>query len=224
MIALIADTETTGTDHEADQIIELAYQKMYPAAGEARAFQSYYKPSKPIALGATATHHIFFSDLEGARGSEFARGDLPPCDYLIGHNIDFDWRFLGEPNVKRICTLAMSRAMCPELDSHTLTAMAYHVLGQTDETRRRVRAAHSAADDVALTADLLDWIMDKAKVDDLDALYLFSEDCRIPRIMSFGKFKGQSISAVDRGYANWYRRQENPDPYLLEAFRRGGLI
>lgn len=55
-------------------------------------------------------------------------------------------------------------------------------------------------------------------------LWQFSEECRIPTVFSFGKFKGQPISAADRGCANWYRRQPDPDPYLLEAFRRNGLL
>jgi len=62
-----------------------------------------------------------------------------------------------------------------------------------------------------------------AKIDDLESLYLFSEESRIPTVMTFGKFKGEPISAVDRGYMNWYRRQPDTDPYVLEAFRRNGM-
>ena len=58
----------------------------------------------------------------------------------------------------------------------------------------------------------------------LERLWAESEEARIPKIMTFGKFKDEPVSKVDRGYANWYRRQPDPDPYLLEAFRRNGLI
>ena len=39
---------------------------------------------------------------------------LPPdAEYIIGHNVDFDWKALGQPNVKRICTQALARHGCP---------------------------------------------------------------------------------------------------------------
>lgn len=38
--------------------------------------------------------------------------------------------------------------------------------------------------------------------------------------MAFGKFKGQPVSAVDNGWRGWYRKQTDPDPYLLKAFDR----
>jgi exodeoxyribonuclease X len=220
MIALIADTETTGTDPSADEVIELAYKP----AGLEGMFHERFKPSKSISWGAMSSHHILFSDLDGCRDSAHAPASLPPCDYLIGHNVDFDWKMLGEPNCKRICTLAMSRELWPEADSHKLGAMMYFVLGATPETRSLVRSAHSAVEDVLMCEKLLERIAAVTKLSSMADLYTFSEEARIPKIMSFGKHKGNPVSSVDRGYANWYRKQPDTDPYLLEAFRRNGLI
>ena len=58
----------------------------------------------------------------------------------------------------------------------------------------------------------------------VEELYEESEQARIPTIMAFGKHKGAKITAVPRDYAQWYKRQIDTDPYLLEAFRRAGLL
>jgi hypothetical protein len=52
-----------------------------------------------------------------------------PADatYLIGHNIDFDWGAIGQPDIKRICTLALSRKVWPTLDSHSQSAGFFYV-------------------------------------------------------------------------------------------------
>lgn len=99
MKPIIFDTETTGTDHKTDQIIEAAWLELpeFPhqfAALQPVEFPHYherFKPNVPISLGAQAVHHIICQDLVGCRESkEFA---LPADPLLmIGHNVDFDWR------------------------------------------------------------------------------------------------------------------------------------
>ena len=114
--ATILDVETTGID-EPD-VIELAWM------GPIHAFtppdqsieQRRFKPRKPIALGAMAAHHIF--DEELASEPEWSGSWMPPGEYLIGHNCDYDWKAIGSPPMKRICTLALSRRLWPDLDSH----------------------------------------------------------------------------------------------------------
>lgn len=220
MIALIIDTETTGVDEE-DQVIELAYRSF--GSTEAPTVERFF-PTEGVKMkwGALATHHILPQDLQGQPSSLSAK--LPPADYIIGHNVDFDWKMLGRPPVLRICTLALSRRLWPELDAHTLVAMIYFIKGANDRTRELVRWAHGAEEDVLLTVVLLDAIMKHVGIDNIPELWIMSEDARIPRKMTFGKFKGEPVSAVDRGYANWYRKQPDTDPYVLEAFKREGLI
>lgn len=220
-LAIILDTETT-TNEPPVEVIELAWMELGALFTEpVRRF----KPSSPPKWGAMAVHHILMSDLQGCPPAAEAPDALPLADYWIGHNIDFDWIALGKPPVKRICTLALSRWLWPECDSHTLSAMTYFTKGASPATRDLVRGAHSAVDDVLMCRDLLDVIRVVAKipVGDLPALYAASEDARIPRVWTFGKHKGKKIEEVDRGYANWCRRQPDFDPYVLEALRRAGL-
>ncbi len=220
--ALILDTETT--DFESAEVIELAFKQLDALGGPDSMPEIFrFKPSKPSAWGALATHHILMEELQDCPPSGTASLHLPVSKYLIGHNVDFDWKVLGYPEGKRICTLAMSRALWPEVDSHSLVAMTYFTQGATARTQEMVRGAHSAGDDVLLCEKLLRVIMEVSKCETLEEVWTFSEESRIPKIMTFGKYKGEPISAVDRGYMNWYRRQPDTDPYVLEAFRRNGM-
>lgn len=217
---LIIDTETTGL--KEPQPIELAYQQLNqdltPAASP---ICRRYKPTKSIDFGAMAIHHITEDDLK----------DCPPCSecalpkgvtYLIGHNIDFDWRVLGEPTIKRICTLALARYTWPKLDSHSLGAVMYSLAGLA--ARDMLQSAHNAGVDVQLCQYVLARICAVHKITDPEALWKLSEHARIPTVMTFGKYKDQPISAVDRGYASWYNRQPDIDPYVIEAFKRAGKL
>lgn len=217
MTAIILDTETTGLVEP--EVVELAWLRYGTTDGNCERF----KPTKPIEWGALSTHHILMEDLEGRRSSREAR--LPErTQYLIGHNVDFDWMVLGKPNVKRICTLALSRHLFPTLDSHKLTTMMYYFEGATAATRERVLKAHSALDDVLMTRTVLQHLERLIEPPSLEDLWRASEDARIPRIMTFGKHRGKPVAEVDRGYAAWYRKQPEPDPYLLQAFKREGLL
>jgi exodeoxyribonuclease X len=163
-----------------------------------------------------ATHHIMDEDLvDCPPPSDFT---LPPdVDYLVGHNIDFDWRVIGEPSVKRICTLALCREIYPEIDSHSLSAMFYHLY--RDKARERLEHAHSALADTFLCRDILVKIVDHLGVTTWDALYQASESARIPKVMPFGKHKGVAIADVPRDYKAWLLRQPDVDAYLIEAFK-----
>jgi len=221
--AIILDVETTtnkATPERPLEVVELAWVPLPFEDG----FVTRYKPSMPCTFGATAVHHILPEDLEGCPPSSEAPNDLPNAEHWIGHNIDFDWRALGSPPVKRICTLALSRSLWPELDSHTLSAMTYFLNGRTAETRDRLRNAHSATADCRFAFEIFTAACAKLGTRDLDAMYAHSEEARIPKLMTIGKFAGKPISAVDRGWASWYSRTDEPDPYLIAALKRQGLL
>lgn len=221
MSAIIIDTETT--DKKDGEVIELAHAHFEMPSLVGNPWVGRYRPKKATTWGALAVHHILPSELDDKPPSEIAPNEVPSATYWIGHNIDFDWEALGKPAVKRICTLALARHAYPDLDSHTQTALMYAIFGATDATRERLKNAHSAGADILMCADILIAMIPKLGVTNLSQLWEASEDARVPTKMTFGKFAGQPISAVDRGYSNWYRRQPDPDPYLLEAFRREGI-
>lgn len=229
---VVLDTETTdSTDGECIELAALALESISDAS-PALVFQRRYQPVKPSTLGALTTHHILDHELEGCPPSANAAEDAVAasygCRYWIGHNIDFDWTVLGKPPVFRICTLALARRYLPDLDSHKLAAVYYHVFGRTEAAREMVQRAHGAYADVLMLRQLLPFFVDLAGGStDPQALFAASEEARIPRKWTFGKFEDQPISAADRGYAQWFRRTctDRPDyEHYLTALRRVGLL
>ena len=78
----------------------------------------FYIPGKPITLGALATHHIMDEELVDCPPA--ASFTLPgQLDYMIVHNVDFDWEVIGKPEINRICTLVLARKLLPSLDNHS---------------------------------------------------------------------------------------------------------
>lgn len=173
-----------------------------------------YNPGKPISLGALATHHIMDEELVNCPASSSFR--LPAgTQYLIGHNIDFDWVAIGCPEVKRICTLALARSLWPDLDSHTQSALLYYFERET--AREQLRNAHSALADVWICSKIVGQIINKLHPVSLDALWEMSEKARIPKVMPYGKHKGELISQVPTDYKQWLLRQDNVSGYLRKA-------
>jgi exodeoxyribonuclease X len=215
MIAIILDTETT--EIKNPEVVELAWAeveenpwRMY----ETNLFR--FQNERPMQWGAIATHHILPNDLLGCPPSVDAK--MPPCEYLIGHNIDFDWKALGSPPVKRICTMALSRWLYPECDSHSLSALLYYVMGANNGAKKLLKEAHSADADIMNCWIILKAMLEKANISGLEELYKLSEKARIPTVMPFGKHKGEPIASVPKSYRDWYRRQDETDPYILMAF------
>lgn len=217
MSTVIFDTETTGTSNP--QIIEAAWLRLDSpmTLNVTEQFEQRYRPSERITLGALAVHHIYDEEL----------ADCPPhtdfklpadVRYIIGHNVDYDWKVAGQPDVKRICTLALSRCLYPEADSHSQSAMLYLI--DRPNARNLLKAAHSALADVqncrSLLANLISLL---GPVADWEALWQLSEQARIPKIMTFGKHKGMPIADVPADYKAWLLRQPDVDPYLQAALR-----
>jgi exodeoxyribonuclease X len=219
--AIIFDTETT--DATDGQLIEAAYVPIsFAAAGRLaqleRSFQQRYRPSNPISYGAMATHHILDADLvDMPLHNTFALPD--GVEYLIGHSIDFDWNVIGAPaHVKRICTLAIARKLWPNT-SHTLGALMYMLSSNHARTREDLRNAHSALADVFFCWALLDEIVSTIGCSTMEELHEFSEECRVPDVIPFGKHKGTKIADLPHDYVGWLIRQPDVDPYLMKALR-----
>lgn len=215
-IAWVFDTETTGLAGELIQAgwIEFLDNRL---GGATRSHLQNYQPSVPIEFGAMAVHHIIDADLVGCPpSSSFA---LPAdVQYLIGHNIDFDWQVIGSPaHLKRIDTLAIARKLYPEA-SHTLSALIYRHYEDKAKAREWVKSAHNAQADGEMTLWLLrQMVKTQPSIRSWEDLWQFSEACRIPEIMPFGKHKNTAIKDLPLDYVQWLRRQDDCDPYLLKA-------
>lgn len=237
MRAIIADTESTGFADDSE-IIEAAWIDVPSTIKEFMSLKRYsglsyyhqrFKPTSQMQFGAMATHNIIPDDLEDmARSELFEYPD--DVHYLIGHNIDYDWRMFGEPTGFRICTLALSRWLFPELDSHKQTAMIYFMgwqIGDLEWARNLVKESHNALIDVNVCAILLRFLILEIQkrgmmCDTWHDLHALSETARIPTVMNFGKHKGELVKDVPSSYVQWYRRQDETDPYYIEAFKRAG--
>lgn len=222
MKTIILDTETTGTVPPIE-VIEVAYNEIDFNFNIVDSFHQFFKPSIPISLGAKAAHHIFEEDLENcAPSSSF----VFPADveYIIGQNIDYDLKALGifEERYKTIDTLPIARTLFPKLDSHTQTALLYYFEGV--DAREMIKEAHSAKADIIICQTILAYLLNENLVNtgemfhSWEEIHLYSERCRIPSVMSFGKWKGYPIKDVPRDYVQWLAKQPDVDPYLLRAF------
>lgn len=230
MNILFMDTETSA--REAGEIVELA-GVCYPTFqdiphGQAMVFKKRYKPSRPMEYGAVAVHHILPQELDGKEASARAADDFlqmaAGAQYLVGHNIDYDWKMVGCPNIPRICTMAMAKQVFPNLDSYSLSAIYYYIFGMKEETRDQLKNAHGALPDTYFCIDIFRHICQHFDITSVEGAYLVSEEGRIPKKMGFGKHFGQPISSVPYGYVKWYKSQSDADPMYLEAFRRAGLL
>lgn len=226
MMAMLVDTETTSATNP--QVIELARAEVKATPGPifvmCDAVVERFKPSRPIELGALATHHILPEELDDCPPTP-ERFELPR--YVIGHNVDFDWMALGsQETVKRIDTLALAREAWPTLDSHKLGALIYHLFPAA-EARKMLRDAHSAAGDIWFCFQVflaaLQSIRTETPIASWGDVWRASEAARMPKVMAFGKHKGKPIADVPADYVDWYRRQEETDPYLIKAFQNAGL-
>lgn len=212
MKTLIIDTETTNADGTAE-IIEAAWLDM--DGGE---YCERFKPVGTITFGAMAVHHIMPDDLVHCRDSaEFA---LPACEFVIGHNVDFDWKVMGRPDVKRICTLALCRYLWPEADSHKQGAMMYFLFGS--DAQEAVKGAHNALEDVKMCQQIFfscvgALINRGICCDTMEDIWKASEIARVPTVMSFGMHKGTAIKDVPESYVKWLLKQPDVDPYLRQA-------
>lgn len=215
--ALILDVETTCKDNP--ELVQVAWINPADSTEE---YCENFRPEGKISLGALATHHILPEELEGCRPSSEFR--LPEVEYLIGHNVDFDWRAIGSPQgVKRICTLALARWLYPEADSHSLGAMMYHIFPGA-VARGLCRDAHDALADVKMCGMLLHHQLEEMRgrgipTDTWEEIHLASEAARIPKIMPFGKHKGAPIHLMPPDYKRWLLGQPNVDEYLAAALR-----
>lgn len=229
--AIIFDTELT--DKENGEIIEAAwleFSQVTDLAGISDAISREtewstpdcyrFNPSKPMSLGAIAVHGILPHELHTCPPS--STFSLPSgVDYIIGHSIDTDWIAAGSPDVKRICTYAMSQHVWPDADAYSQSALVYMLLGVNEDTRELVRRAHGASEDVLLNKVILFAILDAhSEIKTWNELWEFSEQCRIPLVCPFQKHRGTPLSELDDDYIDWCLRQHWIDPYLRKGLEQ----
>ena len=230
MSVYFLDTETTDRKPPLE-VIEAAWLRVIPDADADPAligrqwkfddWHSRFKPSLPMTCGAVAVHGILPSELEGCPPSSDCA--LPAdAQYIIGHSIDFDWQAIGSPPVKRICTHAMSQWVWPDATGYSQSALIYMLRGMTPATREILRNAHGAQVDVNLNAFLLMHILNAVKdpIATWEDLWLFSEECRIPRTSPMRRWEGVLLEDMETSAIEWCLNLPDLDPYYRKGLER----
>lgn len=221
--AIILDTETHALHGNA---IEIAHYPLDLSSGVLRFnrkefFNERFNPGQPIDLGAMAVHNILDEDVANKPLHDTFRLDQDIV-YLVGHNIDYDFKTLRRCGItqdfKLIDTLAMAKALLPEAPNHKLATLSYYLTQDKAKVREYLKNAHSALVDVDLTAILLQHLIKKIeRCDSIEDLYIFSMKCRVPTVMPFGEHKGVQISLLPKKYKLWIATQTKFDPWIKFA-------
>lgn len=218
MLALIIDTETTGID--SPDLVEYGEMEVHFVDGEifgGNVKSSFFKPCKPIEYGAMATHGItneFVANCPPSSSFEFGH----KADFIIGHNIDYDWKVIVSPPCRRICTLALARSIWPDT-SHKLLALAYMLF--PEKAVKWHKSAHGVATDITMTHALVLHIAEHLGIDNFEDLWAASEKARVPVNMPFGKHAKTPIANLPIDYVQWALRSlTDLDPYLKKALEK----
>ena len=217
MTALIIDTETDqGRDPRPIQIATID-----PVTGIE--WMAYFNSGRPISPNTTAVHGIVDADVAELERFDLARFAVP--EYLIGHHVSFDWRVIGRPSAKLICTVQLARLAFPDWYSYKQS----HCIEQLFALQNRVEQissftchAHDALGDVRMCREIYLACCDKLgfAFDDYASAHKLSEQTKKHRfknrkqiseqyknapisVMPFGKHRGQPISGLPKSYVTW---------------------
>jgi exodeoxyribonuclease X len=186
MQAIILDTET----HTLNGLpIEIAYAPIEIERGKLsldkkKIFDQLYQVGQPISYAAMAVHHILESDL--ADQPFYSEFQLPEqTQYIIGHNVDYDITAIAKcvdtSKIKPICTLALARRVWENAEAHNISALIYLISKGSDKAREMLKGAHRADADIILTANILMHIIHQLNIENIEQLYIASEEARIPK-------------------------------------------
>jgi len=156
----VLDFETTGLfPHRADRVIEVGVTRLSGRGEIVREFSTLVQPQRD--MGPTRIHGLRARDVEAAPTFDAIAGALLESlegAVLVGHNVDFDLRFLFAecerlrvelPEPPRLCTLQLGLQLGqpPPPRRNLMDACAYFGI--------ELELAHCALDDARAAADLL---------------------------------------------------------------------
>ncbi len=153
---VVFDTETTGLDPAADDVVQIAGVRMVgPRILRGEDFDRLVKPGRPIPPGSTEIHGITDTMVAAAPGfgeiSDAFRTYAEDA-VLVAHHARFDMAFLdrvGGFEHPVLCTGRLSAALFDHSDEHTLDALADRFGIEIEESVR-----HTALGDALATAEV----------------------------------------------------------------------
>ena len=201
----ILDTETAGLAPPktgGSGLVELAYMQIDPETLEDLGGEHFrINPECDIQPGAQAAHGISYEEVKDAPVMEPLFPDESVV--VIAHNASFDLRFVGryiDNLAGSLCTLALARQYVPDAPNHKLGTLVDHLWLPSGK-------AHSALGDVMSTHYLLKELV-KRSGRTLDTLISAAVKPKVIHTMPFGKHKGVPIINLDKGYVEWFLRQD----------------
>lgn len=212
--ALIIDTETDqGRDPRPIQVATINAVTGFE-------WMSYFNSGRSISAVVTKVHGITDADVAGLARFELAEFELP--QYLIGHNIRFDWRVIGRPSTKLICTVRLARVAFPEWRGYGQSKCIEQLLGKS-QASEMTAAAHDALGDARMCYLLYQACCERLRIAPTDfvAAHTISNTAQPVSKMPFGKHKGQLIKDVPIGYIKWMLGNiHNMQPSLYSALTK----
>ena len=171
---VILDTETTGLEaSKGDKIISLAALKIRNSLIQENEFlDELINPERDIPWESVKIHHITDEQVRGKPTLPELQSKINlflKKSILIGHNIEFDKKFIYQDAVnsdlsKRmkkitsIDTIYLTAALYPDLENYDLSYLCEHFNIRTNDQIR-----HSALGDCWITARLFLHLLNKAK-------------------------------------------------------------
>jgi exodeoxyribonuclease X len=222
---IVADTETTGAK-EGDTPCEVGWVRVDGDFNVLEEVESIIDPQQLIAPSASGIHGLTNADCEPYPTLEefFTLPNTDGCYgrsidepvVLIGHRVGFDHGMLKQyvtNVVQELDTLRWARRLYPDSDDHKLSTLIY-ALGLP-----RSAGAHRVMADVYSAMYLVRHLCERTGLT-LRQLAEASAEPFTIKYMPMGKYKGQLIAEVDRGYLRWALNNLDLDPdlkYTLET-------
>ena len=194
--ALIIDTETDqGRNPRPIQVATIDV-----ATGHE--WMQYFNSGRPISPVVTRVHGITDSDVADCERFDLSKFSL--SKYLIGHNVRFDWRVIGKPSAKLICTVRLARLAFPEWDRYGQSRCIEQLIGVND-AKAMTAKAHDALGDARMCHMLYLACCERLEVEYTDFKTIHERvNSAIPtKRMPFGKHKGKKIDDVPLSYIKW---------------------
>ena len=183
-------------------------------------WMSYFNSGRPISPFVTRIHGITDDDVVGLERFDLQRFEV--SDYLIGHNVRFDWKVIGRPAAKLICTVRLARVAFPEWVRYSQSKCIEQLIG-VEAASEMTAAAHDALGDARMCYLLYQACCERLgiAITDFETAHKISNTAQPIRNMPFGKYKGRAISELPMDYVNWMLANiHGMNPSLYSALQK----
>lgn len=211
VLALVLDTETTGTDPEVDAVVELGGTIVnVDAMSITGSFGRLVNPGRPIPPEAMGIHHIMDHEVVNAPLLKSVIDELRPLAPFVpvAHSAHFDSQFLPVFKNRWVCTYRCARHVWPDAPGFSNQTLRYWLPGVNDECSMFAMPPHRAKPDSWVTAHILLRLLREKTIEELVRL---TDEPILLKKVTFGKHRGEEWSKVPLDYLSWVKRQPDMD-------------